>query len=52
MSAMPEKTWSYTLTSKYEEVGSKEPIYCIAFNDLDPEHNRMFATCGNRRVRP
>ena len=44
--------WSYKLTSKYEEIGSKEPVYCVTFNDVDPEHRMEFATCGNRRVWP
>ena len=49
--AQKEKSpWSYKLTSKYEEIGSKEPVYCVTFNDVDPEHRMVFATCGNRRV--
>ena len=48
---MGSKSWKYKLTGKYEETGGKEPIYCITFNDIDPRHKRMFATCGNRRVR-
>ena len=44
------RTWNYTLTHILNEKHSR-PIYCVSFNQVDPAHKRLFASCGDSRVR-